>query len=274
MSVPVCFSSWLLAVSPVLMLLLCLFLHFSSLRSGFFALLCCVLYAVLYFRADMHLITVDIIKDTWNALPIVAVIWSVILLYSISKESGAMDCIGGMLKKITSDELLQVLMISSVAASFLQGITGYGVPIAVCAPLLIAIGVKPFWAVVLPLLGHAWGNTFGALAMAWDALATEGGVSTPEQIRQTVLLSAILIWFWNFFALVIICWLYGGKAGVKHGFSAVLAISLSQGGGELLFTMINTTLACFIPCIIKFSLNARFLTFPQIPVMKRYESKT
>ena len=110
--------------------------------------------------------------------------------------------------------------------------------------------------------------------MAWDALATEGGVSTPEQIRQTVLLSAILIWFWIFFALVIICWLYGGKAGVKHGFSAVLAISLSQGGGELLFTMINTTLACFIPCIIKFSLNARFLTFPQIPVMKRYESKT
>lgn len=109
-----------------------------------------------------------------------------------------MDCIGGMLKKITSDELLQVLMISSVAASFLQGITGYGVPIAVCAPLLIAIGVKPFWAVVLPLLGHAWGNTFGALAMAWDALATEGGVSTPEQIRQTVLLSAILIWFWIF----------------------------------------------------------------------------
>ena len=120
MSVSVCLFSWLLAVSPVLMLLLCLFLHFSSLRSGFFALLCCVLYAVLYFRADMHLITVDIIKDTWNALPIVAVIWSVILLYSISKESGAMDCIGGMLKKITSDELLQVLMISSVAASFLQ----------------------------------------------------------------------------------------------------------------------------------------------------------
>lgn len=85
-----------------------------------------MLYAVLYFRADMHLITVDIIKGTWNALPIVAVIWSAILLYSISKESGAMDCIGGMLKKITSDELLQVLMISSVAASFLQGITGYG----------------------------------------------------------------------------------------------------------------------------------------------------
>ena len=33
--------------------------------------------------------------------------------------------------------------------SFLQGITGFGVPVAVGAPLLIGIGMKPVWAVVI-----------------------------------------------------------------------------------------------------------------------------
>lgn len=69
-------------------------------------------------------------------------------------RAGTIDAIGAMVTRIPEDELLQILPISSVAVSFLQGITGYGVPLAVCAPLLIAIGVRPFCAVILPPLPH------------------------------------------------------------------------------------------------------------------------
>ena len=48
--------------------------------------------------------------------------------------------------------------------------TGFGVPVAVGAPLLIGIGVAPMYAIVIPLLGQAWGNTFGTLGAAWDSL--------------------------------------------------------------------------------------------------------
>ena len=64
-----------------------------------------------------------------------------------------------------------VLLICWLFSSFLQGITGFGVPVAVCAPILIALGVQPLWSVIITLLGHAWANTYGTFALAWDALS-------------------------------------------------------------------------------------------------------
>ena len=71
--------------------------------------------------------------------------------------------------------MLLVLAMGWIFESFLQGITGFGVPVAVGAPLLIGIGVQPMWAVIIPLFGQAWGNTFGTLGAAWDSLAGETG---------------------------------------------------------------------------------------------------
>ena len=68
-----------------------------------------------------------------------------------------------------------MLAIGWVFVSFLQGITGFGVPIAVGAPLLLGIGLDPLMAVVIPMVGHAWGGTFGTLAVAWEQLVAQTG---------------------------------------------------------------------------------------------------
>ena len=71
------------------------------------------------------------------------------------------------------------LLICWLFSSFLQGITGFGVPVAVCAPILIALGVQPLWSVIITLLGHAWANTYGTFALAWDALITQSQNGLP-----------------------------------------------------------------------------------------------
>lgn len=92
----------------------------------------------------------------------------------------------------------------------MQGITGFGVPVAVGAPLLLGIGVSPAWAVILPLLGQAWGNTFGTLAAAWDALAMAAGLSAGGELyARTALQTALMLWVWNLMAGLLICWFYG-----------------------------------------------------------------
>jgi lactate permease len=77
-------------------------------------------------------------------------------------------CVRGILR-FSQNRLFLVLAFGWVLASFLQGIAGFGTPIAVVAPLLLAIGVKPVYAVVIPLIGHAWANMFGTLAVGWLA---------------------------------------------------------------------------------------------------------
>ena len=217
-------------------------LRLSSLKAAALALLSGAVSAILFFRADLFLIGVCLLKGVWSALPIVSVVFAAIWLYAICSESGAMRAIGEMARRFTGDELLRILLISCVISSFLQGITGYGVPIAVCAPLLLAIGVQPFWAVVLPPLGHAWGNTFGTLAMAWDTLISEAGISGSDEILRTAFCACVMIWLWNFLAMALICLFCGGRRALRHGLLAISVLSLVQGGGELLLASIDTTL--------------------------------
>ena len=63
---------------------------------------------------------------------------------------------GGSLPCVASrNTIFLVLAFGWVFASFTQGIAGFGAPIAIVAPILVALHVKPVYAVVIPLIGHA-----------------------------------------------------------------------------------------------------------------------
>ena len=108
-------------------------------------------------------------------------------MYNIVRESGAFRVIRAGIQQATPNKLLQILIIGYAFAAFLQGITGFGVPVAICAPLLIEIGVSPFWALAIAPLGEAWGNTFGTLSAAWDALAAQAGLNEAMPLTGKVL---------------------------------------------------------------------------------------
>ena len=114
------------------------------------------------------------------------------------------------------NELLLVLALGWILESFLQGITGFGVPVAVGAPLLIGIGMNPMWAVILPLLGQSWGNTFGTLAAAWDSLASSAGLSAGSaEYFATAFWASLFLFAWDVITGLIMCWFYGKGKGVK-----------------------------------------------------------
>lgn len=246
MSLPVTFGNWLAAVSPIIALLIIMI----GLRRGVseaapLSLALAVVVSLALFGADWQLLTNAITKGTWSALTILTIIWPAILIYEISQEAGAFETLRHALVQFSPNELLQIYAVGWVFVSFLQGITGFGVPVAVGAPLLLGLGVKPLWAVVIPLVGHAWANTFGTLAVAWDALVIHAGLSGGE-LYETALWAGAFTWLFNIIAGVGIAWFYGRMSAVKMGLPAVLAISALHGGGQLLLTQVNPTLANFL----------------------------
>lgn len=143
---------------------------------------------------------------------------------------------------------MQILIFGWVFVSFLQGVTGFGVPIAIGAPLLIGIGVSPLWSVFILLVGGAWANTFGTLGVAWEALLLQiNSDGNPELLVHSAFWAALFIWIVNFLAGIIICWIYGKKEGLLKGLPAVVIISLVQGGGQLFLSVLEPSLAVFIP---------------------------
>jgi len=71
---------------------------------------------------------------------------------------------------------MQLLMLSWVFSAFLQGVAGFGVPIAVVAPLLIGMGFGPVISVAAVAIGHSWSVTFGDIASSFQALIGATGI--------------------------------------------------------------------------------------------------
>lgn len=283
MNIPVNILTWIMAVLPILVLLVLMVkFQMGAVKAAPIGFLVASASAVVIYRAGLPHIGTAALKGVWSALAVLIVVWPAIFLYEVVNEARAFQVFKRSMAQFTKNELLQIMLIGWVFASFLQGITGFGVPVAVGAPLLIGIGVRPFWAVVIPLLAHTWGNTFGTLAAAWDALVIQANITDNSQmIAQTALWATAFIWIWNFTTGMTLCWFYGKGQGVRKGFPAVVVISLIQGGGQMLLGQLNTTLACFVPCCVSFAAvillgRTRYYgdawALPESPVMDRQAS--
>ncbi len=97
----------------------------------------------------------------------------------LADEAGAIRTIGQALPYLTADRGMQALVIGWVFASFLQGVGGFGVPVAVIAPILVGLGFTPLSAVIIPSLGHGWAVTFGSLGSSFQALLAATGEPEP-----------------------------------------------------------------------------------------------
>ncbi|HAL11183.1 MAG TPA: L-lactate permease [Ruminococcaceae bacterium] len=242
----------LLAAVPVLLLIILLVgCKWSVGRAAIVSVVVDIAIALLAFGAHPLQILVSSAKGAWSSLSIILIIWPAILMYNVVRESGAFRVIRAGIQQATPNKLLQILIIGYAFAAFLQGITGFGVPVAICAPLLIEIGVSPFWALAIAPLGEAWGNTFGTLSAAWDALAAQAGLTEAMPLYwQSALWTASFLFVMNLVSGLLVCWFYGKGPALRRGLPAVLVLSLVQGGGELLMSQVNTTLCCFIPCCL------------------------
>ena len=172
MNIPTNLFMWIMAFLPIIVLLVLMIkFQWGATEAAPIGLLITIITGIVFYKADMKLIAAESAKGIWSALIILIIVWTAILMYQVGEEAKAFVVIKNGMRKLLPNELLLVIAMGWIFESFLQGITGFGVPVAVGAPLLIGIGVKPMWAVILPLLGQAWGNTFGTLAAAWDSLA-------------------------------------------------------------------------------------------------------
>ncbi len=284
MSIPVNVFMWVMAFLPILLLLILMIVfQWGATEAAPVGLLVSVFTGIVFYKADIQLIAAESAKGIWNALVILLIVWTAILMYQVGDEAKAFLVIRNGMRKLLPNELLLVFAMGWVFESFLQGITGFGVPVVVGAPLLIGIGVSPLWAVAIPLLGQSWGNTFGTLAAAWDSLVMSTGLTAgSETYLITALWTAGFIAFWNLIVGIAICWLYGKGKALKKGFPAALIIAVIQGGGEILLSQANTTISCFVPSVIallvllllgRTSFYNREWRVEESPIMKREQGE-
>lgn len=170
--------AFLLSIAPILLILgLMAGWRWSAARAGGAGYLLTVLIAVTAFGAGGDLLAYAHAKAFFLSLDVLLIIWAAFLLFRVADEAGAIATIGQALQRLTDNRGLQALIIGWVFASFLQGVGGFGVPVAVTSPLLVGLGFSPLTAVLLPSLGHGWAVTFGSLGSSFQALIAASGMA-------------------------------------------------------------------------------------------------
>ena len=172
---------FVLALFPIFVILsLMIGLRWGAARSGGAGYLSALLISIFYFGAGPELLAIAHMKALLLTIDVLMIIWAAFLLYRVVDEAGAIQTIGKILPQLTPDRGMQAVIIGWVFASFLQGVGGFGVPVAVIAPILIGLGFTPLLAVVLPSIGHGWSVTFGSMGSSFNALLAATRV--PEKL--------------------------------------------------------------------------------------------
>ena len=246
MTLPINLFTWLAALAPIVVLLYLLVRrHWGVAEAAPVGLAISLLTGFFVFGGSLNLLGGEVAKGIWGGLAVMAVVVPAILIFEVTSEAGAFEPFRRGMQRFSPNELLQVLTVGWIFASFLQGVTGFGVPVAIVAPLLVGMGVKPVWAVTVPLIGHAWATTFGTLAVAWEALVLQTGLQ-GDALLSTAIWAAVFTWIMDLAAGVSICWFYAGREGLRKGLPAVLAFSLLHGGGQLVLSQFNQVLCNFL----------------------------
>ena len=217
-------ATWLLALLPIIVcLVLMMQFKMSGGRAGFIAWLVSLAVVSYAFGGGMDILASGTAKGLWTTIFVLYIVWSSMFLYNVVECTGSFKVIAATFTKLTNgNKLLQLLILGWAFPSFIQGVCGFGVPVAVAAPLLLGLGFNPILSVVTPLLGHSWGVSFGSLGSSFSVLLQ----LTPDTLDATkmAVVGALFIAFGGLIVGLCVCHAYGGMKGIVEGFPAVLVL--------------------------------------------------
>lgn len=220
---------WFFAFSPIFtVLVLMIFKNWSGSRAGAAGWFTALIAATLFFGAHPKLLAYSQMKGILLSLNVLYIIWSALLLYNVVNETGAIKAIGIGIERFSADKSIQILIFGWIFASFLQGVAGYGVPIAVVAPLLAGLGFSPVVAVAVPAIGHSWSVTFGSMGASFQTLMAVTGYEYSFLAPWSAGLLGITAFLCGIFCVHV----FGGWKMVKHSFMAILIIGVAMSGTQ------------------------------------------
>ncbi|MFS0715130.1 L-lactate permease [Microbacterium sp. 2P01SA-2] len=220
--------SALVAAIPIVVFLVALVgLRLSGILAGAIALVAQLLVAAFGFGMPFTAVggagLLGLLTAIW---PIAYIIVMAVWLYKLAVASGRFDVIRSSIGGISTDQRIQVLLISFAFGAFLEGAAGFGVPIAICAALLVQLGFRPLRAAMISLVANAAAGAYGAIGIPVIVGAQVSGLEVQELSRAMVLVLQPLTLLIPFLLVIIL----DGIRGLRETWPATLLVTIVFSG--------------------------------------------
>ena len=161
----------LAAVLPILVVIVLMIgLRWSGQASGMAGWVVTVVIAFLVFGLTWEVWRVSQLKGLLLSLNVIAILWPAIFLYEMVELMGGIQASADAMQLAIAKRGLQLIVVAWIFSGLLEGLSGFGIPLAIIAPLLVAMGVAPLRAVAAAAVGHSWAVTFGSMGIVYQTL--------------------------------------------------------------------------------------------------------
>ncbi len=171
-----------LAAAPILVVLVVMItFHVGGQVAGPIGLASGLLVAVQAFGLTRDVLVVSQVKGLLLSLFVLAVFLPALFLYNIVNQAKGIQSIALALENMIQDRGILLIVIAWAFSGMLEGLAGFGLPVAIVSPMLVELGLSPILAVSAVAIGHAWSVTFGDMGVVFQTLISVVKVS-PDQL--------------------------------------------------------------------------------------------
>ena len=153
--------------------------------------------------------------------PVMWIVFNALLLYNIAVASGRFDAFRDwVLDHLPNDRRIVLVVIGFCFGCLLEGISGFGTPVAITSALLILVGFPPLEALTFTLIFNTAPVAFGALGAPVTVLGQVTGLPAVQlgaMIGRQLPFLAMLLPFY-------VMALYGGMRSVRALWPVLLVV--------------------------------------------------
>ena len=217
--------STIVAALPVVVLLASIaILRIRIHLSALIGLAAALLVAVLAFSMPVGMAaTTAVYGAAYGLFPIGWLILNIIFLYQLTVRQGRFEMLRSRLAGIAPDARIQLILIAFGFGAFLEGVAGFGTPVAITAAILIQLGFRPLHASALALIANTAPVAFGGLGIPITTLASITGIHESllsKMVGRQLAPFGVLVPFWVVTAM-------SGWRGIKGVWPAALTAGVA-----------------------------------------------
>ena len=195
------------AAIPVVVLLSCIgFFHLRVHWSAVLGLSMALLVAVGVFQMPLRMaLMTTVYGGAYGLFPIGWIILNVLFLHQLTVQRGLFAVLRDGLASLAPDARMQLILIAFAFGAFVEGVAGFGAPVAITGAILMQLGFKPLHASGLALIANTAPVAFGSLGLPLTALHQVTGLDVQKlsaMVGRQLPLFSLIVPFWVVMAFV------------------------------------------------------------------------
>src|ERR1700691_6260712 len=158
--------------------------------------------------------------------PVMWIVINALWVYNIAVSSGRFDAFRAwIIKHLPNDKRVVLIAIGFSFGALLEGIAGFGAPVAITASLLIMVGFPALEALVFVLIFNTTPVAFGALGAPVTVLGAVTGLPAPALAAMVGRQLPFIAAFLPFYVMA----LYGGWRSIRALWPTLMVAGFSFG---------------------------------------------